>query len=278
MLDAHAPIAAQPTLQRSRGAASVRLGPGVGRAALRGLVQSGSARAFLPRVHGGPVEVYFLNTSGGLTGGDRLSLALDLAPGARAVGTTQTAERAYRSTGGAAHVSVRAEVGAGAHLDWLPQETILFEGAHLVRETEIALAPDASCLMLEAVVIGRAAMGERPMRPVLHDTRRVLRAGRPVWADGFALDAGVMAQAGAPAMLGGARAVAVVALIAQGAEDAAAGVRAIAAEAGCAVGVSGFDGRCIVRLMAADGWPLRRQIARILGHLRPTPLPRCWQI
>ena len=75
MLDAHAPIAAPPTLQRSRGAASVRLGPGAGRAALRGLVQSGSARAFLPRVHGGPVEVYFLNTSGGLTGGDRLSLA-----------------------------------------------------------------------------------------------------------------------------------------------------------------------------------------------------------
>jgi len=278
MLDAHAPIAPPPALQRSRGAAAVRLGPGAGRGALRGLAQSGSARAFLPRVHGGPVEVVFLNTSGGLTGGDSLSVALDLEPGARAVGTTQTAERAYRSTGAAAQVSVRATVGAGARLDWLPQETILFEGAHLRRETAIALAPDAACLMLETVVIGRAAMGERPARLTLHDSRHVTRAGRPVWADALRLDAEVLAGAEAPATLGGARAIAVLALIAQGAEDAAAPLRGIAPEPGCAAAVSGFDGRCIVRMMAVDGWPLRRQIARMLGQLRPDPLPRCWQI
>ena len=46
----------------------------------------------------------------------------------------------------------------------------------------------------------------------------------------------------------------------------------------CPPAVSGFDGRCIVRLTAVDGWPLRRQIARMLGQLRPDPLPRCWQI
>ena len=264
--------------QRSTGAAHVTLRPGPGHETGGGRLhrrhQQGSAKAFLHPGASGP-EVVFLNTSGGLTGGDRLSHRLDLAEGCRATGTTQTAERAYRSTTGAASVTVHHRVGAGAHLDWLPQETILFEGSHLVRETVIELAADASCLLLESVVLGRAAMGETVTRTTLRDTRRITRAGRPVLLEPLHLT--TEALTAGPAILDGARAFATLALVAPGAADAASRVRAQLTDSGVTGAASGFDGKLVVRLMAQDGWPLRRQIMRLLEVLRPGPLPRVWQ-
>ena len=259
----------RPIHQRSRGSAAVALGP-AGR--LQRLAQSGAARALVLPAGGGP-EVVFLNTSGGLTSGDRLDYALDLA-GGRATGTTQTAERAYRAGAGPARVRVRLRVGAGGHLDWLPQETILFQSSRLQRRTVIDLAADATCLALESVVLGRAAMGERVTCTSLDDHRLIRRAGRPVALEplrlrGPALDA--------PAVLGVARAFASLTLVAQGAEDALAPVRAVLTEPGVEGGASGWDGRLSVRLLARDGWPLRRQILRLLAVLRPAPLPRVWQ-
>ncbi|PKQ10591.1 MAG: urease accessory protein UreD [Alphaproteobacteria bacterium HGW-Alphaproteobacteria-1] len=264
-----------PVLERSQGRARVTLAPGPGAGRLERLAQAGSAKAF---VHPGPSgpEVVFLNTSGGLAGGDRLSLSLDLGPGCRATATTQTAERAYRSTGSAAHVTVRHEVGAGAHLDWLPQETILYDASHLIRETVIELAQDASCLMLEAIVLGRAAMGETVTRVCLRDTRRITRDGRPVLIE--PLHIGTEALMAGSGVLNGARAFATLALVVRGAEDAVAQVRRVLDEPGVAGGASGFDGRLVLRLMAGDGWPLRRQILRLLAVLRPGPCPRVWQL
>jgi urease accessory protein len=249
--------------------------PGPGGARLDRRFQKGSAKAFVHPGASGP-EVVFLNTSGGLAGGDRLSLSLDLGPGCRATATTQTAERAYRSTGGAARVEVRHVVGAGAHLDWLPQETILFDQSDLARETVIDLAPDASCLMLETVVLGRAAMGETVTRTTLRDTRRITRAGKPVLIEPLHLS--TQALTAGPAILNGARAFATLALVRQGAEDAVGCARAALTEEGVTGGASGFDGKLVIRLMAGDGWPLRRQVMRLLRALRPGPLPRVWQI
>ena len=95
-----------PRLERMRGCAAVSLRPG---GALDRLAQSGAAKAFLPRAHGPHPEIVFLNTAGGLTGGDRLSYGLTLGADARAVGTTQTAERAYRAAGGVASLDVALE-------------------------------------------------------------------------------------------------------------------------------------------------------------------------
>jgi urease accessory protein len=264
-----------PLLERSYGRARVTIVPGPGGGRLDRLAQTGSAKAFVHPGASGP-EVVFLNTSGGLAGGDRLSLSLDLGPGCRATATTQTAERAYRSTGGAARVAVRHVVGAGAHLDWLPQETILFDASDLERETVIELAPGASCLMLEAVVLGRAAMGETVARVCLRDMRRITRYGRPVLVEPLHLE--TEALTAGPGVLDGARAFATLALVGQGAEDAVARVRRVLDEPDVAGGASGFDGRLVVRLMAGDGWPLRRQILRLLAVLRPGPPPRVWQI
>ncbi|MGI3212999.1 urease accessory protein UreD [Roseovarius tibetensis] len=262
------------THECSHGAAHVTLLPGPDGGRLDRLHQQGSAKAFLHPGASGP-EIVLLNTSGGLTGGDRLSYRIDLAEGGRATGTTQTAERAYRSAHGPAQVTVHHRLGAGAHLDWLPQETILFDQSHLARKTVIDLAPDASCMMLESVVLGRAAMGETVRRVTLRDSRRITRAGRPVLVEPLHLATDAL-TAGA-GVLDGARAFATLALVAQGAEDAVTRVRVELDEPGVTGAASGFDGKLVIRLMAGDGWPLRRQIMRLVRVLRPGPLPRVWQ-
>lgn len=268
-------VCCAPVYQRSHGDAHLSFGSADAGGHLKQLRQSGSAKAFFHSGAGGN-EVMFLNTSGGLTGGDTLRYRLDVGAGSRVTATTQTAERAYLSNGGAATVEVSHSVGAGGHLDWLPQETILFDGSAVQRRTSVTLGSDASCLLLEAVVLGRAAMGETLASVSLHDRRMVQRSGQPVLVEPLHLSSQSL-NAGL-GVLEGARAVATVALVMQGAEDATTAARNVLDEPGVTAAASGFDGKLLVRLMAVDGWPLRRQILRLLMVLRTAPLPRVWQM
>jgi urease accessory protein len=262
-------------IERSQGAARLAFRHLDGKTRLADLHQSGSAKAFVHPAKGGP-EVVFLNTSGGMTGGDRLAFGLTLGEGCRVTATTQTAERAYRSDAGVAEVEVLHDLGPGAHLDWLPQETILFDGSALARRTEVSLAAGASCLLLEAITLGRAAMGEVVRTIDLKDRRRVLRQGVPVLVEPLAL--GTPALTAGTGVLQGARAFASLALVQAGAEARVTAVRAVLDEPGVTAGASAFDGKLTLRLMAVDAFPLRRQILRVLAVLRDGPLPRVWQM
>lgn len=263
------------SLERSHGVARLAFRKAGPLTRLQELHQAGSAKAFVhPEGHG--PEVVLLNTSGGMTGGDRLAYRIALDAGCRVTATTQTAERAYRSVGGVARVDITHDLGEGAHLDWLPQETILFDRAALHRSTTVNLGAGASCLLLEAIVLGRAAMGETLAEIDLRDQRSVTRAGRPVLVEPLRLT-GAALGAG-PGVLQGRRAFASLALIARGAEAALNPVRAVLDEPGVDGGASAFDGKLTVRLLAADGWPLRRQILRLLAVLRDAPPPRVWQM
>lgn len=273
-------VSLMPKMQRSHGAARLRLGMVQGQCRLRDIYQSGSAKAILPRVGAVP-EVVFLNTSGGLTGGDDLEYRLELGPGCRALATTQTAERAYlsasgRHLGAPAQIRVALKVGAAGWLDWLPQETILYDGAALHRDTRIDLGAGAGCLALEAVVLGRAAMGEVVRRLNFRDTRQIRREGRLVLMEPLVLEDGLLQ--GGSATLAGARAFASLVMVASGAADALAALRAVLDEPGVEAAASAFDSKLALRILAADGLPMRRQIARALGVLRPGPMPRVWQI
>lgn len=263
-------------MQRSRGAARIAVGLRGGRPSVRQLHQSGSAKVFLPRP--GTDGAIFLNTSGGLTGGDQLGYALDLMPGLRFCATTQTAERAYASQGPEACVDVRLQVGAGSHLDWLPQETLLYEHSAIRRETRVDLGDGASVLLCEMIVLGRHAMGENPVDLRLHDRRMVYRGERCVWADSLAINAEALARRDGSAVMAQARCHAVVALIGRGAEDAAGPLRPHLMAEGCDAALSGWNGRLILRLTSRDSWPMKRQLARILTQLRDRPLPRAWQM
>lgn len=271
----YAALAATPTPQRSRGIARVTLAGAAAGTRLCGLRQQGSAKAFfLPDPDHGP-EVVFLNTSGGLTGGDRLELGLTLGPGGRATATTQTAERIYRSPAGRARIDVRMDLGEDAHLDWLPQETILFDAGAAERRTVITLAPGASCLMAETLILGRTAMGETLSSVAFSDQRLIRRGPTPLHLEALTLDPARLGDGAAG--LAGARALSTVVMIAPSASDALGPVRAELTEPGVRGAASAPAGRLMVRLMADDGWPLRRQLARLIRLLRRAPNPRVWQ-
>jgi len=120
----------QPRHQRSRGRLDLDYALHEGRTMLGGLYQSPPMRALFPDPEADEAPICALvNTAGGLAGGDRVEIALSLGAGARASFSTPAAEKIYRSLGPATEISVSLEAGPGAVFEWIPQETILFEGA-----------------------------------------------------------------------------------------------------------------------------------------------------
>ncbi|MCE2468188.1 MAG: urease accessory protein UreD [Caldilineaceae bacterium] len=127
-------------------------------------------RVFLPRVDpGAAVEVVLANSAGGIAGGDHLRVRVAVGADTAAVITSQAAEKAYRSRGPAADLETRVTVGPRARLAWVPQETILFDGARLCRRLEFNLDGTACLLAGEMWVFGRIARGEVFGQGLLHD-------------------------------------------------------------------------------------------------------------
>ncbi len=196
-------------------------------------------------------------------------------PGARLVVTTAAAEKVYRTLEPDATVDVTLAVGAGGALAWLPQETILFDRARLKRSIDIDLAEDAHLVLAEAIVFGRAGMGEAVDDSRLFDRWRLRRGGTLIHAEAMRLDGAVAAKLAEPAVAKGGIAVATV-LVVPADEDTAAGVRALGGEFRGEVGVSAWNGFAVVRLCAADGAALRHDLVAVLTAVRGRALPRLW--
>lgn len=275
-------------LQRVRGEVRLSIRNTGGASALAGLYQSGSGKCLLPRCRDGRVEAVLLNTAGGLTGGDQLSIQLDVGPGARLIASSQAAERIYRSTGDDASVSARLSLAAGARLDWLAQETIAFEGAMLRRSLHVDMAADATLLAVEPLVLGRTAMGETVRSGRVSDQWRVRRGGRLVFADAIRLETPIDHLLAAPASAGGAHAMATVLLVSPDAEHRLGEVRDALADATGApdradpscteAAASAWNGLLCVRLLSHDSAALRRRLCHLLTVIRGEPLPRVWAL
>jgi urease accessory protein len=124
----------------------------------------------------------------GMAGGDELALNARAAAGAHAVLTTPGAGKWYRSAGPWAAQRLRFEV-AGA-LEWLPQETIVFDGARARLETEVRLQGDARYLGWEILCLGRTGSGERFDRGELRLSTRIFRDGKLLWLERGRLEGG----------------------------------------------------------------------------------------
>ena len=127
---------------------------------------------------------------GGIAGGDELQLSVRAKAGARALLTTPGAGKWYRTAGPWAHQRIALEAGAGAVLEWLPQETIVFEGAAAELESDIRLAPDARFIGWEILRLGRTASGERFTRGQLRTRTVIRRDGRVAWLERARLEGG----------------------------------------------------------------------------------------
>ncbi|KKB85027.1 urease accessory protein UreD [Devosia limi DSM 17137] len=259
---------------------------GVGRIAvkLRGetsvidtLYQEGCAKIRLPNTHSHALEAVLINTAGGLTGGDHLQWQGSIAAGGTMALTTQACERIYRSTGTNAKVETRLFVGAGGHLDWLPQETILFAASKLDRRIDIDLAEGASLTAVEAVLLGRDAMGEDARDAYLRDIWRVRRNGRLIHAEATLLTGTGDEGDGLP-LLAGARAFASILHIHPDAGRRLDSVRALLPADG-RIAASVIGERLVVRALADSGLALRRMIVPILAELSGAGhLPRLWHL
>lgn len=277
MLDLAAPAKdpATPRLQRAEGAARVAFRKTERGTVLDRLHQSGAARVRLPRSHGEnrPTAV-LLNTAGGLTGGDRMTVDVAVGEGAEAVVATQASEKIYRASGGVAEVASRLSIAQGGRIDWLPQETILFDGAALSRRLDVTMAPGARLTAVESVVFGRAAMAETEIAGTFRDAWRVRRGGRLVFADATRLDGEISRTLSRPAAAASRAAAATLVHVAP---DAAGRLEAVRAVLGGEAGASTFDGVIVVRVVAPTGQALRRTVAAALTVLRDgAPLPRVW--
>lgn len=236
---------------------------------------SGAMKAAFPR-RGDAVEAILMNTSGGLTGGDRFEIAADAGTDSRLVLTTQAAERAYRSMSGTARVSTRLKVGQGAALHWLPQELIVFDGASLERRLDVDLADGAELVLVEAMVFGRAAMSEVLRTGTIRDRITIRRKGVPIWWDAIDLSGDIAMQLSRPAVAGGMAAMATVLHLAAKAEALLPEVRRALPETGGA-SLIGRDLLC-ARIVAPDSFLLRRSLVAVLQMLTGGPLPKSWSL
>ncbi len=267
-------LAALPPQPRARGVGRINVCEDGGATRLVDLYQQGSSKILVPRGEAPGLNAVLLNTAGGITGGDRFAWSAAAGEGARLTLSTQAAERAYRAQPGeTGEIKTTLSIGDGARVDWLPQETILYDGAALSRRLTVEMAPDAALLAVEPVIFGREAMGEEVTRASLTDQWRIYRDGRLVHAEALRLAGPVRDILAGPGTLCGGRAMATVIYIAPDAEDRLGPVRAIVGDGAAA---SAWEGKLAVRIAAPDGAALRKALIPVLMDLRGGVLPRVW--
>jgi urease accessory protein len=260
---------------RAKGAVrfGVRLQDGVTR---RGdLHESGSLRVRFPSPEDDGLSAVFINTAGGIAGGDRFDIAIDAGEGARLTLTTAAAEKVYRAAGKPAELNIALKVASSAHLAWLPQETILFDRARIARRIDIDLAEGASLLLCEIAVFGRVAMGETMRQGEFLDRWRVRRGGKLVFAENVRLDGDIGEKLSRPAVARGGVAIG-TALIAPGDEALVERIREAQDSFGGEVGISSWNGFAMARFCAQDAARLRADMMAVLGSASGRALPRLW--
>ena len=238
----------------------------------RRVYEDGPLRVRFPNAAPEALEAMIVNTAGGVAGGDRHDIDIDVGQGAALGVTTAAAEKIYREHDRGSTIAIKIEVGEDARLNWLPQETILFDRAQLDRRIDVDLAQNATLVMAEAVVFGRSAMDETVEQGAFRDRWRVSRDGTLSFAETIRLDGAIALMLREPAVAGGGVASATV-LAAPGDQNT---VDRLRAQTFCGeAAASSWNGLAVARLCAKDGASLRRDLAVAVVALGGT-LPRLW--
>src|ERR1700728_5288988 len=198
--DTTSPASAIFAANRARGVVKFDVQEVEGVTRRRHLHESGSLRVRFPSPEAEGLSAVFVNTAGGVAGGDRFDIEIATGEGSRLAVTTAAAEKVYRAVGAPSQLNIALKVAADSHLAWLPQETILFDRAQVSRRIDIDLADSASLLLCEIVALGRAAVGERVLSGQFVDRWRLRRGGRLVFAETVRLDGDIGEKLDRPAV------------------------------------------------------------------------------
>jgi urease accessory protein len=231
------------------------------------------------------MQAGLVTTSGGLVGGDRLAIDIKTQAGARVAISPTSAEKVYRSTGGASEIDVALRAESGSWLEWLPQETILFNESRMKRVTRVEADGEARVFAGEMLVFGRIGRGERLTRGLVRECWEVWRDGRLSWADNLHLDGDIGETIAHPAGFEGATAAATAIYIAPDAEKRLGDARDALEEAdGLKSGATVVNGVLVARFIGRDARTLRGAFGKFWATFRhrvaglPASLPRLWHV
>jgi len=177
---------------------------------LHSLYQQEPLRALFPtNTATGVMETILINMTGGIAGGDQHSVNIHMGMHAAGLITTQSAEKIYRSLGRESELSLRLSLDPGSWLEWIPQETILFNEAKLRRLNQIHTSRTSRLMSGEILIFGRTAHAERILSGLMHDHREVYRDNHLIWVDALHLEEDFGDVLNHPAAFNGARAYAI---------------------------------------------------------------------
>jgi urease accessory protein len=239
-------------------------------------------RPFYPEADG-TCHVYVLHPPGGVVGGDRLRIAIRAEGGSRVLLTTPAAGKFYRGTDLAAEQSQVIRVASGACVEWLPQETIVFDGALAALRTEVHLERDAQFIGWDILCLGRPAAAETFTQGRFHADMEIWRDGRPLLIErgriagsgdlltapwglaGYPVSATLVAVGEAPGMVEAARAAA--------GPDEPDGL----------LGITGIEGILVARYLGRHTEAARLRLTRVWDLARqallgkPAEAPPIWR-
>lgn len=262
---------------RARGVARLATKVGARGSVIRDLHQAGSAKLVFPRSHDDGLQAVLVNTAGGITGGDQFDLTFEAAKATSLTITTQAAERAYGALAAeTGRLTTTLAIGARARLNWLPQETILFDRSRYSRTLRADLAPDAQLLFVEPLVFGRTAMGEMLRDIEFTDRVEIYREGVPLFCDAVKIDGDAIAHLARAATADGALAMASVLYVAPDATAHLAPLRRALPDTAGASLIG--DDLLHIRILARDSFLLRAALIPVLETLSAASLPRAWMI
>jgi urease accessory protein len=252
----------------------------------------GGVTRLLERRHSGPLRVQkalypeggaichaiVVHPPGGVVGGDTLAIDAAVGPQAHALLTTPGAGKWYRANGRQSRQRVTLAAGPGACLEWLPQETIIYDGACVSLEHEVELGAGVRYMGVEILCFGRRACGETFSSGVLRQRSQIRRDGTLLWWEQGAIAAGSAAMHGVTGLNGATVCATLLAVGPAVPAPLLASIRALDP----ALGASQLKHVFVARLLGDDSEAARRTMLAAWQLLRPhllgcpAPLPRSW--
>jgi len=217
----------------------------------------------------------------GIVGGDMLQLDIDVDAGACAQITTPGAAKWYRSSGAAGRQDVAARVHAGSTLEWLPQESIVFDGAIAGLHNRVDLEGDATFIGWDVVCLGRSASGERFERGNLRQSLVVARDGVEIFVERASLAGGDALLESAVGLNGAVVFGTFIAAVSAVPDSLLAACRGIAAVDGD-TGVTRMRGCVVGRYRGMSAQAARAYFVQLWCAVRPIAMrrdavmPRIW--
>jgi urease accessory protein len=227
-------------------------------------------------------EVVIINSSGGVAGGDHLEVEVTALNHASVSVTTQAAEKIYRALDRPARISTKLKAFETAKLAWLPQETIIFNGARIARQTEIDICSGAEIIALEWLVLGRIESGEEILSGYVNDSWRIRLDGRLVWADGFLVADEMFAHLHRRALLSRWKAIGTLIYFGPCLDVRLGILREIAASLDCRCAATIVGAIIVVRVAAEASADLKRGLRNLLDRFSlelgrgPFGVPKMW--